>query len=108
MIRFNYGENLLITKDGNYSLDKLRDYLISRHESLCAGHKIGCYFRPGTDVKDTAFLCDGVTVKRREISRLGTMVNTYDWDFIFFKAKQAGLVDDFITYENTSNRGGTA
>ena len=107
MIRFNYGQNLLITKDGNYSLDKLRDYLMLHSEGLCAEHKIGCYFKPGSDVKDTAYLCDGVVVKRREISRTGVMVNTYDWDHIFFKANRAGLVKEFIIYENTSNRGGS-
>ena len=104
MIRFNYPKNLLVTSDKVYSLDCLRNYLMSRHETLCLEHKIRPIFRPGTAVKDIDLLSGG---KKREITRGGIMVNTYDWDFIFFKAKQAGLVDQFIIYEDSANRSRT-
>ena len=100
---FNYRLNLLQTKEKTYSLDRLRDFIMLHDEALCLAHKIGCYFRPGEDVKDSVYFHDGKQIQRREISRMGKMVVTYDWDTIFFKANRMGLVDQFIKHEDSTN-----
>ena len=100
---FNYRINVLQTKEKTYDLDKLRDYLMTNAPELCNEHKIGCYFRPGEDVKDSVYYHDGIKIQRREISRMGKMVVTYDWDSVFFHANRSGLVDKFIKHENNSN-----
>ena len=107
MIRFNYRQNLLLTPNESFDLDKLRDYLMDVAQTLCSEHKIGTYWRPGQVVEDIYFQEGGTTFQRREITFSGKFVNTYDWDHIFFIAKNQGLIQKFIN-ENTSHRSGSA
>ena len=101
--RFNYALDLLITKDGNFSLDELREYLLIHARSLCAQYFIGTFFRPGTVVEDITVTTGEQTIKRREINFSGQFVNTYDWDTIFFKAAKTNLIQNFI-HDHSRNR----
>jgi hypothetical protein len=106
MVRFNYSTGLLITDDQRFNLDDLRAYLLTYSRSLCDEHLIGTFYRPGVVVEDSTLVINGQLFKRREINLSGQIVNTYDWNTIFFKASKSGLIQNFIN-ENSRNRNGS-
>lgn len=103
MLRFDYAKGFLVTDHEKFDLDELRAYLLTTSRSLCNAHLIGTFYRPGVMVEDYTFELNGVTFRKREIDLSGQMVNTYDWNTIFFKAMKAGLIQNFIN-ENSRHR----
>lgn len=103
LYRFNYATGFLITPSEKFNLDDLRAYLLTNARNLCLPHLIGTFYRPGTVVEDYIIETNGQQIRRREISRTGELVNTYDWITIFFKASKTGLIQNFIN-ENTRYR----
>jgi hypothetical protein len=103
MYRFNYACGLLITKEENFNLDDLREYLLHHAKKICSTYFIGTFFRPGVTVEDSVTIINGISYKKREINLTGQYVNTYDWDAIFFQASKTNLIQDFI-HESTRNR----
>lgn len=108
MLRFNYAEGLLITKEENFNLDDLREYLLIHAKKICSTYFIGTFFRPGIMVEDSVIIIDGRTFKKREINTSGQYVNTYDWDAIFFHASKTNLIQDFIHEHTRHRKSGTA
>jgi hypothetical protein len=102
-MKFNYAQGLLITKDENFNLDDLREYLLTHAKKICSTYFIGVFFRPGITVKDSITVVNGISYSKREINLSGHYVNTYDWDAIFFQASKTNLIQDFIN-ENTTHR----
>ena len=98
---FDYAANLLTVEEHIYSLENLRDYLIRVDQQLCHQHKIKTVWKPGKVVTDTYFVSEGQSYHRREITLSGEFVNVFDWDAIFFKASRNGLIEKFISYENS-------
>lgn len=103
LYRFNYATGLLITPSENFNLDDLRAYLLTHDRKLCLNYFIGTFFRPGVVIEDFIVEVNGQQVRRREISKAGQFVNTYDWNTIFFKASKTNLIQNFID-ENTRHR----
>lgn len=71
-IKFDYSRDLFIADDTEYPLDGLRKYLIDNHEGLVRGHFI------------------------KAIRSGGKTKFTFDWDAIYFKAKQYSIIKNYL------------
>lgn len=71
-IRFDYSLDVMVLDEKEYPLRPLRKYLTSNHPELVQGHFI------------------------KAIRVGGKTKFTFDWDTIYFKAKEYGLIKNYI------------